>query len=216
MPPSGAYNNGQRLPEQVRVVFPPKTHDGAGAALCNPVLPVPCTFQLHEIFCSEMICDSSTVLKCQRAHAYHGAIVLLFSVSKDGPGGCGKCKKVLPSVVERVHRDDQKEVMPPPAEQSYPAGASLCLDSAAMSNFCRFSHTPLLLADRRHDRLHHPACHSTEIYERQMHLAKYEDMLADHCKKALSGLAHNPCSQVLAPRSPARPRAPHGVTVAAG
>lgn len=31
------------------------------------------------------------------------------------------------------------------------------------------------------------ACGSTEIYERQMHLAKYEDMLADHCKKALSG-----------------------------
>ena len=31
------------------------------------------------------------------------------------------------------------------------------------------------------------ACGSTEIYERQMHLAKYDDMLADHCKKALSG-----------------------------
>jgi hypothetical protein len=31
------------------------------------------------------------------------------------------------------------------------------------------------------------ACGSTEIYERQMHLAKYEDMLADHCKKSLSG-----------------------------
>ena len=35
---------------------------------------------------------------------------------------------------------------------------------------------------------------STEIYERQMHLAKYEDMLADHCKKALSAMESDPAS----------------------
>jgi len=35
---------------------------------------------------------------------------------------------------------------------------------------------------------------STEIYERQMHLAKYEDLLADHCKKALNAMESDPAS----------------------
>ena len=64
-----------------------------------------------------------------------------------------------------------------------------------------FSDSPLRLGSViRHEPLHRLACSSTEIYERQMHLAKYEDMLADHCKKALSGPSH-PCPKAQAPSS---------------
>jgi hypothetical protein len=35
---------------------------------------------------------------------------------------------------------------------------------------------------------------STEIYERQAHLAKYEDTLATFCKKSLSAMESDPAS----------------------